>query len=478
VEFAFSFDHFSPAGGALLIPAFFEKFGLRELINKNIALCSGKHTKKFTDASYIENLVLMQALGGDAVDDLGFIREDKVLSKMLGGTPGKTSTHNYLSKFVNKEDEEKRGYGKSFVPEMAEHLEGFDEVTRYLLARAPQVRDISTVTLDQDATFIKTGVRGALCNYESERSFEAFNTYSPEYDIMISSEFRDGNVTPGFRQLENLQRALSILPEGVKQVRLRSDTAGYQTELLKYCAEGRSERFGVIEFAISSPVGKEIKAAARALAEKEWRRIGESKQECAEIVFVPNKLCPSKKSPEYRFIAIREELGGLDSDDAGLYQGLLFDEEELEGHPVAKLHPTEMNGKVYKVFAVVTNLTWEPEEIAEWQRERCGKSEEVHRILKDELAGGHVPTSALGANAAWWQITVLSFNILSMVKRVCLGEEYRTSRPKRLRLGLFSLVARLGSHARRCVLTVFGSLQAKLFESAWNKLCMLKVLTE
>jgi hypothetical protein len=39
--------NFSPAGGALLIPAFFEKFGLRELINKNIALCSGKHTKKF-----------------------------------------------------------------------------------------------------------------------------------------------------------------------------------------------------------------------------------------------------------------------------------------------------------------------------------------------------------------------------------------------------------------------------------------------
>ena len=31
---------------------------------------------------------------------------------------------------------------------------------------------------------------------------------------------------------------------------LRSDTAGYQRELLRYCAEGGDERFGVIEFAV------------------------------------------------------------------------------------------------------------------------------------------------------------------------------------------------------------------------------------
>jgi hypothetical protein len=34
---------------------------------------------------------------------------------------------------------------------------------------------------------------------------------------------------------------------------------------------------------------------------------------------------------------------------------LLFD-EEIGDHPISSVHPTVMNGKIYKVFAIVTNL--------------------------------------------------------------------------------------------------------------------------
>jgi hypothetical protein len=69
---------------------------------------------------------------------------------------------------------------------------------------------------------------------------------------MLHSEFRDGNAPAGFEQLRVLQDALALLPDDVETVSLRSDFAGYQTELLKYCAEGKNERFGVIEFAVSA----------------------------------------------------------------------------------------------------------------------------------------------------------------------------------------------------------------------------------
>ena len=65
------------------------------------------------------------------------------------------------------------------------HLKGFDEVTRHLLKTGPHIRNISTVTLDEDATFIPTGVKGTLFNYNAERAFEAFTTYCPEYDMVI-----------------------------------------------------------------------------------------------------------------------------------------------------------------------------------------------------------------------------------------------------------------------------------------------------
>jgi hypothetical protein len=44
-------------------------------------------------------------------------------------------------------------------------------------------------------------------------------------------------------------------------VALRSDSAGYQEELLLYCGEGKDARFGVIAFAISADMTKSLRAA-------------------------------------------------------------------------------------------------------------------------------------------------------------------------------------------------------------------------
>jgi hypothetical protein len=60
------------------------------------------------------------------------------------------------------------------------------------------------------------------------RSYQPLNTWWAEQEIILHSEFRDGNVPAGYEQLRVFKEALACLPEGIKQVRLRSDTAGYQ----------------------------------------------------------------------------------------------------------------------------------------------------------------------------------------------------------------------------------------------------------
>lgn len=70
----------------------------------------------------------------------------------------------------------------------------------------------------------------------------------------------------GFEQKRVFRQALSMLPQGVEKVRLRSDSVGYPVELLRDCAEGHDERFGVIEFAIACPVTSEFKDAASVVA--------------------------------------------------------------------------------------------------------------------------------------------------------------------------------------------------------------------
>jgi hypothetical protein len=193
-----------------------------------------------------------------------------------------------------------------------------------------------------------------------------------------------------------LQASLAHLPANVTTVSLRSHTAGYQEELLLYCGEGKDERFGVIDFAIGADGTAASRAAVLATAVTEWKPLVrvfngkplETDQEWAEICYVPNWAGHSRKRADYRFLAIREPLRQLP----------LGDEAQLP-------FPTQEFGHkgTYKLFGVVTNRKAAGDQVIWWLRERCGKSEEVHSVMKTDLAGGQLPSGLFGANAAWWR---------------------------------------------------------------------------
>jgi hypothetical protein len=89
--------------------------------------------------------------------------------------------------------------------------------------------------------------------------------------------------------------------------------------------------------------------------------------------------------------------------------------------------------------------------------ERCGKSEEIHLILKNELGGGHVISGKFGAEATWWNISALSLSLLNLFKRNFLPEESHTYRPKAMRYGFFVMVGRFVRHARKIVLKIYSA---------------------
>ena len=116
--------------------------------------------------------------------------------------------------------------------------------------------------------------------------------------------------------------------------------------------------------------------------------------------------------------------------------------------------PTAEFGKAgrHKLFGLVTNREMPGEDVIWWHRERCGKSEEVHAVMKDDLAGGTLPSGLFGANAAWWAIMVLAHNLNQVMKRLVLGPEWVAKRMKALRFALINLPARVIWHARRLTL--------------------------
>jgi hypothetical protein len=442
--------------------------GLSQSIQRHLKLREGK--QGWTDAQVITSLVLLNLAGGECIDDLRILEKDEGFGEVLRkvetygmgrrerrglerrwrrerrrAVPSPSAVFRYLSGFHEAEQENKRQPQKAFIPASNEGLRGLGKVNGELVAFVQSRASQRVATLDQDATLVETHKQEALYSYQGFKAYQPLSTYWAEQELVLHSEFRDGNVPAGYEQLRVLKEALEFLPPGVQKVYLRSDTAGYQQELLKYCAEGKHERFGVIEFAIGVDVTPEFKRAVAQVEEEEWRSLervveGErlpTDQEWAEVCFVPNWVGQSKKAPDYRFLAIREPL-----DQQLEFAGM----KEQQSLPFPTLEVPEQGR--YKLFGVVTNRDIPGDELVFWHRGRCGKSEEAHGVMKEDLAGGRLPSADFGENAAWWAIVVLAFNLNSAMKRLVLGKGWMDKRLKAVRFSLISLPGRVLRHAR------------------------------
>jgi DDE family transposase len=272
--------------------------------------------------------------------------------------------------------------------------------------------------------------------------------------MIVHTEFRDGNFPAGYELLRVFKEALEYLPEGVKKVRLRSDTAGYQHNLFKYCEMKGNKRFGKIEFAFGCDVTQAFKKAVSEVPDSEWKRLTrkvegkevETNREWAEVCFVPNAIGHSKKGPEYRYVATRE---------------LMQEQLNLPGMADDKEYPFPTMGmetKKYKVFGIVTNMDWDGQDLIPSLYMRCGKSEQAHSVMKDDLAGGKLPTDDFGSNAAWWWIMILALDLNAAMKRLVLGKSWVSKRMKSIRFHLINYPARVMERSRELLVRLSKNL--------------------
>jgi len=432
-----------------------------------------KESQGWTDSEIILSLVLMNLAGGECVEDLGKLESDEGFCQTLSHTylklsgmkrkerrdlvkrwrkekkrtiPSPSAIFRYLHSFHDPEQESLRIPHKAYIPEANGYLKGFTKVNADFLAFLQKNNPERVATLDMDATLVETNKASALFCYKGFRAYQPFNTWWAEQGVIAHSEFRDGNVPAGFEQLRLLKESLSCLPEGVDVVRVRSDTAGYQHDLLKYCAAGKNERFGVIEFAIGCDVSTDFKKAVLEVSDSEWMPVIKkvrdeeikTNQEWAEVCFVPSVIGHSKKGPDYRYIAVREPM-----EEQLHLPGIEQDEEQAYPFPTMPI-----KDRKYKIFGTVTNMDWDGNELINWQRVRCGKSEEAHSIMKEDLAGGKLPSNDFGVNAAWWWIMILSLNLNTAMKTLILGKSWVNRRMKAIRYSLINIPGRIVKRSR------------------------------
>jgi hypothetical protein len=448
--------------------------GLTAAIERHVRVAG---RQGWLDLQMVVAAVLLNIAGGDCVEDVERLERDSGFAAILRrveGTllsrgarrkasarwrrkraralPSASALSSWLERFHDAASP-KAVAGAAFIPAVTKELDGLWRANAALLAFMHKQRPRTEATLDMDATLIETHKRDALYCYKKFKAYQPLSCWWAEQGAMLYSEFRDGNVPAGHEQLRVLKDCLAHLPLSVKKVSLRSDSAGYQQELLLYCGEGKDPRFGVIDFAIAADVTEAFRAAVLELPESAWRPLirmvdGEPQQtdqEWAEVCFVPGWAGHGRNRADYRFLAIREPLRQLP----------LGDEAQLT-------FPTMSFGRkgLHKLFGVVTNSKDAGDAVIWWLRERCGESEQVHSALKSDLAGGQLPSGLFGANAAWWALAIIAHNLNAAMKRLALGGDWAGKRMKALRFHLIALPGRVVGHARRLIVRLGGGGEA------------------
>jgi hypothetical protein len=184
---------------------------------------------------------------------------------------------------------------------------------------------------------------------------------------------------------------------------------------------------GRIGFAVSAVMSEELAATLRKVKEAEWKTFSKEDdgtlRQWAEVDFVPGEKYERKNSQPLRYVGLRLLKP----------QGVLF-----------------KDGTDRHFHAVITNRNIDGGRLLDWHREKAGTIEHTHDEVKNELGGGRLPSQRFGVNSAWFKISLLTYNIISAIKGLCLEGEERTARMKKLRLLLIHVAGRMNRN--NCVM--------------------------
>jgi len=382
-----------------------------------------------TDSEKGEAIVLLLAAGGDCISDIQVLRADKGLERLLGQeVPSDEVLRTFLyafhdDKLIEQAQRQLRPGEVAYVPAETPALAGLGRVNVSLVHAVARHMKITCATLDHDATLQESHKKQALPHYKGGRGYQPSVLYWVEADQVIGDEYRDGNVPAGMENLRLIQHGFSSLPATVTTYRLRGDSALYEDAVLKWLAD--EERAvgpkGFIGFSISADMSKQLRAACVAVPNEHWGLVEERANETvfgAEVEFTPGDW--PKNAKPLRYVAVK------------------FVDKQLD-----------LDGRAHvKCLAVVTNRhDLSVAELLRWHWEKAGTIEHVHHVVKNELGAATPPCGRFGANAAWFRFALLTYNVLSAMKQLVLPPSMESAQPKRMRFSLFSLAARITSHA-------------------------------
>ena len=90
-----------------------------------------------------------------------------------------------------------------------------------------------------------------------------------ENGLIVGDDFREGNEPPASQNLEFIRHCVYQMPKGKEIKFLRSDSAGYQADILNFCEEKG------IKYAIGGDLDSSVVKAIEGIPDGDWKPCGD-----------------------------------------------------------------------------------------------------------------------------------------------------------------------------------------------------------
>jgi Transposase DDE domain group 1 len=399
--------------GAALIAETADRLGLTSALDRALVPLR-ERASRHSPGRVIRDLAVMLADGGDALCDLGGLRDQEAL---FGPVASDSTAYRLIER----------------IAEDPESLERVRAARAEARARAHRrgVRPRLTV-IDLDATLLQahSDKQGAAGNFKGGFGFHPMLAYLDGSEEALAGVLRPGNAGANTAEDQNavLEAALEQLPKRVaarEQILVRADSAGATHALMDFCRDGR------LRFSVGFDLTEPVRAAILGLGEDAWvpalTQDGQPRDDDGAHVAEITELLELTGWPVGSRVIVRRE----------------------HPHPGAQLTFTDHDGHRFQA-----TLTDQPDaDIAYLEARQRGHARVEDRIRTGKDCGMEkLPFRDYEMNAVWLEIVLIAQDLLAWTKTLALDGDLAASEPKRLRYRLLHVAGRLAFHARQAIL--------------------------
>jgi hypothetical protein len=401
-------DEITPYAGLCMYGEMHKAIGLDKEIN---AIFPAPGSGAGFDANtYIEPIILTFIGGGKYIEDIRKIEADNALKKIckIDKVPGGDAIGDWLRR---------NSWNK-----VASLKTINDNLTGRIIKRAKE----KELTLDIDAMEIEADKYYAEYTYNGNKGYMPLLGFIPEVDMCCGYEFRAGNVPPQASNYEFTKEIVEKVKRTGKKIKqFRSDSAGYQAKLINYLnGEG-------VKYTITADQDEAVKEMIGRINAGELQKVKtkdgiEKDREYAETVHTMNKT-----DHTFRLVVQRWKNPQRD----------LFE-----------------NAPEYYYHVIATNYTEEEKNAQEviWWHNGRSDSENYNKELKCGFNLDYLPCGELQANAVWFGLGILAYNLFIMSKIYLFPEGWLKKTITTVRWQFIQMAGRIIKSARQIILRVCG----------------------